>query len=120
MVDQDLHELDIGVVLGFLAILEGVVRMLEHRDHLLMEVLVEEKTYLLRKVILFQCLPSHGVADHVDPLLDDGGLTVVHPCCEHVLLGDVHRHWLGHHPSDAVRLAHQPVVLLVPRVDVGR
>ena len=69
---------------------------------------------------LAQCLPGLGVADHVDPLLDDGGLTVVHPCREHVLLGDVHLHWLLHHLSDAVHLWNQPLVLLVPRVEVGR
>ena len=119
MVDQDLHELDILVVLGLHALLEGVIRMLEHRDHLLIEVLIEEKTHFLGKMILFQCLPGHGISNHFDPLLDDGSLTVVHPCCEHILLGDVHRHWFGHHLSDAIRLVHQPVVLLVPRVDVG-
>jgi len=119
VVVHDRYDAVIDVVVGLHAILEGVFRVLEHRDPYLSLGGVEEGTKLVRDIVLCQSLLGHGVTIHLDPLLDDDGLAMFHPRVEHVLLSDVHIHGMLHHCSDAIHFRHEPLLFSVPPILVG-
>ena len=101
VIGQDLHDVVIAVVPGLLAVLEGVGGAFEHWDCVLFGADVEEVTHSLGEIVGPNGLPGLRITYHLNPFLDDDGLAMIHPCREHVLLGDVHAQRLFHHPSDA-------------------